>query len=393
MSALAMELAGVSLQTPVLLASGGLGESAETLRPFQRPSVGAVVTRTLRSRNFEERRTFPSPHLHIEVGGRAVLNCEWGNQRGLQYWLDEGFLDAASSGPVIVSISGRDTDDCVEVCRVIPPELIPLVEVNVSCSHAGATFGAIGDDPSRVFSLVTSLTAVVEQPVIVKLGLGPKIAEAARAAEEAGASAISATNSIGPGLDIDIETGRPMLGLARGCGGVSGRAIFPLALNAVATVAAAVDIPVIGIGGISSYGDVVKMLSVGASCVQVYTEAILRGPTVFDRIAIELDHYLREQGYRSVSDIVGRSRKFLARPSNLERVIPVVDDQRCVPCDACRTVCPVGAITIGNTAVIDSTACSGCGACIDVCPPTRRALSSTWRPVQRPREPGRRRTY
>jgi len=379
MNPLAIDLGGVALSTPLMLASGSLGESAATLAPFQRASVGAVVTRTLRKRGFEERRVSPSPSLYIGAGGRYALNSEWGGRLDLGYWLREGLRQAASRGVVIVSVSGRDIDDCVEVCASLPGELVSLVELNVSCSHSGELFGCVGEDPSHVFNLVRAVRAVRSSGIIVKLGLSPGIGDVARAAEEAGATAISTTNSVGPGLDIDPWTARPVLGLAGGIGGVSGRAIFPLALRAVDRVASAVSLPVIGVGGIASYIDVVKMLMVGAACVQVYTEAVLRGPSLFDEIASGLEAYLAARGYDHVSALVGRSRKYLGRPTNTVPVVPTIDVDRCKPCARCSAVCAPGAITVTDRAHIDASLCTGCGACVDVCPPDRAAISSTWR--------------
>ena len=377
--ALTVKLGGVGLKSPLMLGSGSLGDSAKTLRPFQRASVGAVVTRTIRGRAHEERRTFPSPHLYLDSAGRYALNCEWGSRAGVDYWSRDGLPTAASRGPVVVSVSGRDIDDCAEVCGALPLERATFLELNVSCSHAGELYGRIGEDAEHVFRLVRTVREVSPHPPIVKLSPSPELAEVAAAAEQAGALAITACNTLGPGLDIDVETGRPVLGLGGGFGGVSGPAIFPFALRAVDVIRRAVKLPIIGVGGIASYRDVIKMLMVGATAVQVYTRALWHGPELFDRISAELIEYLHRHDLASVSELSGRSRAFLAADTQLTPAIPVVDVDRCRPCPRCSMVCPVEAISVNSHAEIDPELCVGCGACVDACPPVRGAISSEWR--------------
>lgn len=388
---LAVELAGVELQSPLMLGSGSLGETALLLEPFQRPSVGAVVTRTLRGRDQADRQTFPVPHLHVEPKGRYALNCEWGSRVGADYWIDEGLRRAAQQGRVVVSVSGRDIDDCVSVCDRLPHDLVTFVELNVSCSHAGELYGRVGDDAEHVFNLVRAVREVLPRPPIVKLAYSTAIGAVAQAAERAGALAITSTNSIGPGLDVDPNTGRPLLGLEGGFGGVSGPAILPFALRSVDLVRRAVDLPVIGVGGISSTEHAVKMLMVGATCLQVYTAAEWRGPEAFDRLRDGLIRYLEEHGLGRISELTGRSRPFLSAKTRLEPVVPVVDPDRCSPCPRCQTVCPVDAISVSDHAEIDGAACVGCGVCIDACPPSRAAIGSTLRP--HPKRPTEQKAY
>jgi dihydroorotate dehydrogenase (NAD+) catalytic subunit len=371
---LEVELCGTRLKHPLLLASGGLGESADTLAPFQDDGASAVVTRTMRLHVSHDRLVFPSPHMTLGPRKSWMLNCEWGNLRPFEYWLRTGLPEAVRRGPVIVSLSGRDIDDCVEASRRVAEHPV-MVEINVSCSHAGRLYGRLTDDAVHVTRLVTALKDTVSVPVIVKLGWSPAIAEVASAAAQAGADAIATTNSIGPGLDLDLWTGRPRLGIQGGIGGVTGRAVFPIALECVHQVVEATGLPVIGIGGVSSYQEAVKMIMVGATCVQVYTEAFLQGPTLFQRMVRDLAGYLTTQGRRSVSELRGIARPLLATPSNLDPLVPSVSAERCKPCGLCSRVCPADAITLNGTARIDATACTGCGVCVDACPPSLHAIS------------------
>ncbi len=371
---LSVNFCGLHLRHPVVLASGGLGESADSLAPFQE-AAAAVVTRTIRLHVDAERRVFPSSHLALGPRKAWLLNCEWGNLRPWQYWVRQGLPSLLERGPVIVSVSGRDIIGCVTLARELERARVPLLEINVSCSHAGHLYGRISEDCAHVTRLVASLKAAVETPVMVKLGASPRVAEIAKVAVDAGADAISTTNSIGPGLDLNIDTGRPRLGITGGIGGLTGQAIFPIALEAVHEVVEAVDVPVMAIGGVSSYREVAKMLLVGATCVQLYTEAFFRGPALFDRIVGDLRRYLADRGHASVAAIHGAGRPYLRGPSNLVPVVPVVIEDRCRPCGHCQRVCTFDAISIYEVAHIDASACIGCGACIDACPPGLAAIA------------------
>jgi len=371
---LTTQLCGVRLSSPLMLASGGLGESPRTLRPYQRASVGAVVTRTLRVRGFEERRRFPSPHLHVGGGGVYMLNCEWGNQNGVAQWCEEGFAQAAARGTVIASVSGRDAEDCALVCSRLPADLVSLVEVNVSCSHSGELFGRVDSDLARVAAATRAAGGAFPRPPIVKLGWSPHVADVAEAAVEAGAGAIAVTNAIGPGLDLDVETALPVLGITGGFGGVSGPAILPIALQAVAKVAMRVTVPVVGIGGVSDWADAAKMILAGASAVGVYTAAYLAGPSVFDAAHRGLRAWLARQGVDELGQVRGAALEHLRAPTRYEAVVPTVDPERCRPCPACWRVCLSEAITLRPTARIDPSRCTGCGACVGVCPPERAAI-------------------
>ena len=322
-----------------------------------------------------EREVFPSPHLALGPQRNWLLNCEWGNLRELDYWVRTGIPQAARRGPVVASVSARDIADCSRTCQRLSETPAVLLEVNFSCSHAGQIYGRILDDPGYVAAVIQEIKRVTEAPVIAKLGWSPVLADVARAAENAGADAIAVTNSIGPGLDINVDDGRPRLGIAGGFGGMSGKAIFPIALECASRVATAVSIPTVGIGGITSAVDVIKMIMVGAQCVQLYTAPMLRGFRIFDLITADLRAYLARHGYRSLDEIRGSAMEHLRKPSHLRKRLPIVDVGRCQPCGACERICPVGAITVTQVASVAEATCIGCGICVNVCPPRFDALS------------------
>lgn len=377
---LSVDLCGVHLDGPLLLGSGGLGESDHSLLRYQKTACSAVVTRTLRTVVRPERAQFPSPHLALDRRRRWLLNCEWGNLRPLDYWLTTALPNAVVRGPVIASVSGRDLSDCVRTIKSLAGSGVVMYEINFSCSHAGELDGRITDDPRHVGRVVRAVKEFADAPVVAKLGWSPGLRAVAKSVAAAGGDAIAVTNTIGPGLDVDLVSGRPRLGIQGGFGGVSGPAIFPIALRCVSEVVDAVDLPVIGVGGVSSHEEVVKMLMVGATCVQIYTAALLKGPEVFDIVTDRLRDYLRQQGMRSLGDLRGRSRDYLRSTSRTTKNVPVVDSGRCHPCGACVDVCGPRAITLTSAAVIDARTCTGCGICVDVCPPRFDALSAAVSP-------------
>jgi ferredoxin len=225
------------------------------------------------------------------------------------------------------------------------------------------------EDPAPMVDAIRAAKDAVDLPVFVKLSpLGRELPRAAEHAVRAGADAIVAINSFGPCLAIDIETGRPRMGGGNGSGWLSGPALKPLAVQSVFDVARAVDVPVIGCGGIGRGTDVIEMALAGASVVQVCTAAILRGPGVLGRIAAETAAWLAARGYASLDEVRGLAHRLpvadeVAGP-------PVVDLDLCTGCRLCVGSCGPGAITMADgKAILDGDRCERCGLCLTRCRP------------------------
>jgi len=175
-------------------------------------------------------------------------------------------------------------------------------------------------------------------------------------------------NSFGPCLSIDLETGLPLMGSKEGFGWLSGTAIKPLALRCVYQAAQVVKIPIFGVGGVTNGRDAAEMFMAGASAVQVCTEAILRGPGIYGKIARELNTFLDSQGYASVEEIKGLTiRKMAERGAPKGGHSPIVDHEKCSLCGQCEVSCPYGAITAEEKLLIDKDKCFVCGLCISRC--------------------------
>jgi dihydroorotate dehydrogenase (NAD+) catalytic subunit len=292
-------LCGISFRNPVLAASGTFGYGLEFSHIVDLNTLGGLITKGL---SREPIAGNPAPRLWETEGGMI-------NSVGLQ---NVGVRDFVASKlpklaeydvPMIANVFGYCDEDYLEVLRVLEdhPGLAGY-ELNVSCpntKHGGMFFSS---DPGLLAELVGDACRISKRPVIVKLS--PNVASIvplARAAEQAGAGAISLINTF-VSLAIDARTRKPRIGA--GLGGLSGPAIKPIALRMVFETAQAVKIPVIGLGGIRSGEDAAEFLIAGATAVEVGT-ASFWDPRAPVRIAVELERFVREQHLDQVSQLVG----------------------------------------------------------------------------------------
>jgi ferredoxin len=227
---------------------------------------------------------------------------------------------------------------------------------------------------------VALIKRAVKIPVIVKLsGTFAHIVPVwAKGVKEAGADGIGCSDSLGPALAIDIRTGQPRLGGPRGVGGLTGAAIMPITLRMVLEIASTVDLPILGVGGVSSAEDVIQYLMAGATLVGACTAGHVQGIERYSRIIAELERLLETLGVGSPKDICGltlrriEERKEKGLQAVTQPVPAVVDTELCNGCGNCQRVCAYGAARLpggeGQKALIDPQRCIGCGLCPTVCP-------------------------
>ncbi len=296
-------LAGVRLPNPLVLASGVLGTHASLLERCARMGAGAV---TAKSCGPSLRHGHPNPT--VVDWGWGLLNAiglpNPGAEAELEILQDARVRLRVLGVPLIASIFADTVSRfgavAATVCRAEPD----LLEVNISCPNVGHEFGlpfaASGESVAAVTAAVKGVAAC---PVIVKLAPNvPDIARIAQAAVKAGADAICAVNTM-PAMAIDVYAGHPIL--SNRVGGMSGPALRPIAVRAVYDITAAVDVPVIGIGGITSGLDAAEMIMAGATAVGVGSAVYYRGVEVFGRIRDELCDFMTEQGYASLDQMRG----------------------------------------------------------------------------------------
>jgi dihydroorotate dehydrogenase (NAD+) catalytic subunit len=295
---LEVEILNMKLKNPVMLAAGVLGSTASSLNWAARNGAGGVVTKSF---SLEQNKGYPNPTT-VEVRG-GIINAIGLSNPGVEAFKVE--LERIDKKvPTVASLYGSSAEEFSLVARAVE-DMVNALELNVSCPHAMTGCGAsIGQDPDLTAEIVRKVKQTVKIPVIVKLTPNvTDIVEIAMAAEKAGGDGLTLINSLGPGMCIDLETARPVL--SNRFGGMSGPAIKPIALRCVYQVHEAVKVPIIGVGGIMDYADVVEFLYAGAHCVQVGTAVMYQGLEVFSRIANGLESFMRDKEFKGVEEMVG----------------------------------------------------------------------------------------
>jgi dihydroorotate dehydrogenase (NAD+) catalytic subunit len=297
---ISVELCGLRMASPLMLASGILGETGPSLLKVIGAGAGAVVTKSIGK---VPRDGYPNPTV-VEVEG-GLLNAIGLANPGLDAYLEElGIAVKGANGtPIIASIFGGEPQECAGLARAMEKGGAAAIEMNLGCPHAKGLGADIGSDAGLVKEFTVAVKAAVKIPVLVKIT--PNVADItaiAQAVEEGGGDAIVAINTV-RGMAIDVDLGRPIL--SNKLGGLSGPAIKPVGLAAVYRIYEKVKIPIIGVGGIASARDVAEYLMAGASAVQIGTAVWRDGVGAFGRINRDLKAFMAKHGHRSVADMVG----------------------------------------------------------------------------------------
>jgi dihydroorotate dehydrogenase (NAD+) catalytic subunit len=306
-SRLASTVLGLSFKNPIVLAAGTAGYGEELAGVMDLDAVGGFVTKAV---SLEPRAGAPAPRVAEFEGG--MINAVGLANPGLAAVRRDHLPWMATHLPStrkLVNVVGFTIDDYPAIVAGLEEDAIgdraraiDGFELNVSCPNTKAGGTEFGADPVALRDVVRRARAETKRPVFVKLAPTlPNIGDAARIAADAGADAITVVNTI-PGLLIDVERRRPVLGF--GSGGVSGAAVLPVGLLATWRVRKAVSLPIVGLGGVASGTDVVQYLMAGASLVGIGTAA-LRDPRAPARIARELDGWCRHHGVDNIQQLIG----------------------------------------------------------------------------------------
>ena len=293
-------LCGLPLDNPVIPASGTFGYGYEFAELYDINCLGSLACKgTTR----EPRLGNPQPRIAETPGG--MLNAVGLQNPGVDAVLREELprLARVFRKPILANVSGFSREEYVEVCRKLDacPQ-VGWLEVNISCPNVHEGGMSFGTDPKAAAAVTRAVKDAVRKPVIVKLSPNVTcITDIARACEDAGADALCLINTL-LGMRLDLRTRRPLL--ANGTGGLSGPAVFPLALRMVWQVYEAVRIPLIGAGGVSSAEDVLEMMLAGAAAVEVGA-ANLVDPFACRNIVKALPGAMENYGIRDLNDIIG----------------------------------------------------------------------------------------
>lgn len=293
-----VNIAGVEFKNPVTVASGTFGHGEEFADLVDINKLGAVTTKGVANVPWEGN---PTPRIAEVYGG--MLNAIGLQNPGVDTFIERDlkFLKQKDT-KIIVNVCGRSISDYIETVERLSDESVDMLEINISCpnvSHGGIAFGTNVDS---VRDITSQIKAHSKKPVIMKLSPNvTDITEIAKAAEDAGADALSLINTI-TGMKIDIN--KRCFAIANKTGGMSGPAIKPVALRMVYQVANAVKVPVIGMGGIATAEDAIEFLLAGATMVSVGT-ANFFNPNAGIDVAKGIEEYLKKNGFSDVNEIIG----------------------------------------------------------------------------------------
>ncbi len=303
MADLRVDLAGVALRNPFLLASGIWGESGESLKGVWAAGAGGVITKSI---GREPRAGYPNPT--VESYDRwGFLNAMGLPNPGIEEYPQEIAIARGAGALVVGSVFGHDADEFADLAERLAATGVAALELNLSCPHAEGLGAEVGSDPGAVEEICRAVVRRVRLPVIAKLTPNTHdIAALAVAAERAGAAAVSAINTV-RGLSIDATLRRPTL--SHGLGGLSGPAIKPVGLACVWQIYEKVRIPIVGVGGIGRAEDALEYVLAGARAVEVGTAVAFEGVGVFGRLARDLSSRLDALGVSRLSDLVGAAHR------------------------------------------------------------------------------------
>ena len=300
MGRLNVDLCGIELDNPVIPSSGTFGYGHEFAKIYD---INCLGTFSFKGTTKEERFGNPTPRVAESPSG--CVNAVGLQNPGVDKVINEELpkLKECFHKPVIANVSGFSLDEYVYVCeRLEKEDQVGWLEVNISCPNVHGGGMSFGTDPKAAALVTKAVKEVTTKPVIMKLSPNvTDITEIAKACEDSGADGVSLINTI-MAMRIDIKSRRPILGNVTG--GLSGKAVFPVALRMVYQTAKAVKIPVVGLGGVSSAEDVIEMMMAGASAVQVGA-ANLIDPFVCKNIIEDLPELMDRLGIKNIKDIIG----------------------------------------------------------------------------------------
>ena len=295
---LKVDLAGVTLNNPIMTASGTFGSGEEYSEFVDLNRLGAVVTKGVANVPWEGN---PTPRVAEVYGG--MLNAIGLQNPGIDLFVERDipFLTQFDT-KIIVNVCGRTTEDYCEVVERLSDQPVDMLEINISCPNVKEGGIAFGQDPKAVEAITKEIKKHAKQPVIMKLS--PNVTDItvmAKAAEAGGADALSLINTL-TGMKIDVN--KRAFAIANKTGGLSGPAVHPIAVRMVYQVANAVNLPIIGMGGIQNTEDALELILAGATAVSVGT-ANFANPMVTMEIVDGIEQYMQMHGVADINELIG----------------------------------------------------------------------------------------
>ncbi len=293
-----IQFIGKTLKNPMVLASGILGNSRDILERVHENGCGLV---TMKSIGPEPRDGHKNPTV-IDLG-QGMINAVGLPSPGYLHMENEWNDLESRDFPIIASVYGGSVDEYQKVAQFVSTKNPDFIEINISCPNSEKHGMIFGVNQNSSHDVVSAVKKNIDVPLIVKLTpQAPDIAGIAKTCQDAGADAICAINTVGPGMVIDIESKMPVLAFKKG--GLSGPMIKPVAVRCVYDIYQAVDIPIIGLGGVTTGKDAIEMIMAGASLVGIGTAVRYRGIDVFEKVNQEINSWLANHG-TTIEEIKG----------------------------------------------------------------------------------------
>lgn len=352
MADLRTRICGLELSNPFILASGPLSHDGEAILRAHRAGAGVVVTKTI------SRRPAENPVLHIAKVDGGLLNCERWSDLSREDWIKREIPLAKEGGATVIASVGLTPADVKTLAHAVAKAGADALEI---VSYDGATLAP----------MVREAVHRIDIPVLAKVSANwPDVAKIAAGCLRNGAAGITAVDSLGPALRLDVKTQKPLLGSRYGW--LSGHAIFPIALRVVAEISLMAEAPVVGTGGIASAEDCVEMLMAGACALGLCTLPLTEGLGVFATLATELSSRLEELGYERIKEVVGAALPFIKEEKAAASSSFTWEEDCCSNCGICVLICPYVART--DPVQVDPSRCRFCGLCSSACPTSTLSL-------------------
>lgn len=345
---LSVELCGLSLANPLVLASGPLSSSAEAIQAAFKAGAAAVVTKTISS----HAAVNPVPHI-AWAGGGSLLNTEGWSDLTPDAWIEEELPTLREREGILIASIGHTAADAEALARPLEAAGIDAIEV-------------VSYSAEEMPALVRTARAAVDILILAKVSPNwPNVLEVVEAVLREGADGITAIDSVGPALCIDVFSGRPILNRPAW---LSGAPIRPIAQRIVAEVSLRYDVPVVGTGGVSRGEEAIEMLMAGATAVGVHTAPLLQGLGFFKKALDDMSKFMQAQGYASVAQLRGLALRYLQAPSEASALTFTFDPDHCTECDRCVELCPYRARHLSEGRMwVDMALCRFCGLCVTLC--------------------------
>lgn len=347
------QLFGNKLRSPFIVGSGPVGYGAAGIIAAHEAGAGAVTTKTIRDRKAEN----PLPHIAYS-SPNTMVNAEKWTDFDAEQWVEKEIPAAKQAGVFIVGSIGHTPREVRNWTGPVDRAGAGIIEL-------------VSYEEETIIEMTRIAKKSTSKPVVVKLSPNwPDPVQTALDAVHAGADGLTAMDSLGPVLRIDIWKARPLLGSVNGFGWLTGSAIKPLVLRYVAEIAMKTNIPIIGTGGVMNEEDAVEMLLAGASAVGVCTAPILKGTEYLTTLNKKIEALMEKLGYKSIGEISRAALRNFPKEEIYEKPRFSFDPEVCTRCLRCVTVCPYGARKLDHdkNMDLDESLCRFCGLCASVCP-------------------------